>query len=91
MTLTIDLLRIKRSTNWLQFNSLRTDGLGEKFRKYFFSLPKMVESNKKTARVCFLSGNITRVVFLAGKPVSKKTTSVIFPRKTHECHFLFIT
>jgi hypothetical protein len=24
--------------------------------------------NKKTARVCFLSGNITRVVFLAGKP-----------------------
>jgi hypothetical protein len=24
--------------------------------------------NKKTARVCFLSGNVTQVVFLAGNP-----------------------
>jgi hypothetical protein len=49
--------------------------------------------NKKTARVCFLSGNITRVVFLAKKTTSaKKTTRVIFPlKKTHSCHLLFIT
>jgi hypothetical protein len=49
--------------------------------------------NKKTARVCILRGNITRVVLFAGKPTrpqveyvasqAKKTTSVIFPLKTY--------
>jgi hypothetical protein len=58
--------------------------------------------NKKTARVCFLSGNIARAVFLAGKPTrpqvewvsqAKKTTRQrdISTQKIHECRYLFIT
>jgi hypothetical protein len=52
----------------------------------------IISSNKKTALVCFFSGNITRLVFLAGKPTApqvesvsqaKKTMSVIFPLKKH--------
>jgi hypothetical protein len=46
--------------------------------------------NKKIARVCFFSGDITRVVFF-GFPGQENHECDISTQKTHECHFLFIT
>jgi hypothetical protein len=62
----------------------------------------MAEYNNKTTRVCFLSGNVTRVVGFLGRETHKTTGRVGFPgpenhecdistQKTHECRFLFIT
>jgi hypothetical protein len=58
---------------------------GWDFMNSRYDLPSHGEANKKTTRVCFLSGNITLVVFLAGKPTRPQDEWV------SECRFMFIT